>query len=435
MGPAGLERYAAALPVEGDSPREGPVPDPHGAVLIEYFALGDRLVAFVLRTDAERTEVVEPAVGLAEAARFVREQVVGTRRPLDDAEAWRDLAGRLVAPVLPLAAEGELLWFVGHDALHLLPLHAAPLGDDDAVILDRHPVCYAPSATVMHFCQRKQRPSRRSAFVVGDPRGDLPYAALEAEAVGRAFDAAPLLQTGATRDGVIEGLRTGGADVLHFACHGFFDEEQAMQSGIALADRNLTAQDLLGLELAPSVVTVSACRSGMQERRPGDELLGLTRALLYAGAPSVVVTLWPIDDLSTQLVMEAFYANLRCDRPLSLAAALRAAQLHVRDLPASAVRERCDEALEPLEAKDPRRVQLLAARATAESSALDYGAAAASCEEASAAADPRPEAKTLARSAALLRFKARAAETPDYARRPFADPYYWAPFLLHGDWR
>jgi CHAT domain-containing protein len=416
----------------------------NGAVLVEYFGLGDRPIVFVLRADAEHADAFELEVSLAELAAFVRKQVVDAVRPLSDAAAWRELAARLLEPVLGSAAVGEPLWFVAHDSLHLLPLHAAPIwtaspavsDGGEEVVLDRHPVCYSPSATVMQFCQRKRRATRRSALVVGDPTGDLPYAALEAEAVADAFGVEPVVGPAATRERVVGALVDGGADVLHFACHGFFDDDRAMQSGVVLADGNLTAQDLLGLTIEPSLVTVSACRSGMQERRPGDELLGLTRALLYAGAPSIVVSLWPIDDLSTQLVMEAFYASVRSDPRTRLVDALRNAQLHVRDLTAQAVVDRCESTLADLTAADPRRAQLLAARAKTEAAALDYASAAASFADASAAADGSPDADRFARSAALVAFKARARSAPaDYARRPFADPYYWAPFLLFGDWR
>jgi CHAT domain-containing protein len=81
-------------------------------------------------------------------------------------------------------------------------------------------------------------------------------------------------------------------DVLHFACHGYFNSANALKSHIALAPENgddrLTAEEILQLHMQAELVTVSTCESGVSQHHPGDELMGLTRALMYAGTPSVV---------------------------------------------------------------------------------------------------------------------------------------------------
>jgi len=83
--------------------------------------------------------------------------------------------------------------------------------------------------------------------------------------------------------------------------------------------------------MAADLVVLSACDSGVSERRPGDELVGLTRALLVTGARSVLATLWAVNDLSTSILMRKFYDGWVRDR-LPKAEALRRAQCHMMDL-------------------------------------------------------------------------------------------------------
>ena len=203
----------------------------------------------------------------------------------------------------------------------------------------------------MKYCQNKGTGQLKSALVFGDSLGDLGYAREEARRVGSLFRSEIALKDWATKKalkGRLEATR-GSIDVLHFACHGKFDTHEPLKSCVLLApdregvsrekrcieERDLTAQQILELELRTELVTLSACESGISERRAGDELIGLTRSLIYAGTPSVVVSLWSVDDESTGLLMEYFYHNLLFgfeDTSLTKVEALRSAQKHVINL-------------------------------------------------------------------------------------------------------
>jgi CHAT domain-containing protein len=114
------------------------------------------------------------------------------------------------------------------------------------------------------------------------------------------------------------------ADVLHLACHGEFRPDNPLFSSLRLADGWLTARDAYDLDLRCGLIVLSACETGMTDIAPGDELIGLTRGFFAAGAPSMLVSLWNVDDDSTARLMIDFYKRLRAgDRP---AAALRHAQ-------------------------------------------------------------------------------------------------------------
>mgnify|MGYP000987433819 CR=1 FL=1 len=139
-------------------------------------------------------------------------------------------------------------------------------------------------------------------------------------------------------------------------------------------------------------MTLGACETGRNKVLKGDELIGLVRAFIYAGTPSVVVSLWPVDELSTRILMERFYQELLAGQPK--AAALRTAQQYVRNLTATQVTTLLTSYGEPDPADQVQR--LLALTHT-------------------------PQSPTLAST----------ASSP--AARLFAHPYFWAPFVLIGD--
>jgi CHAT domain-containing protein len=102
-----------------------------------------------------------------------------------------------------------------------------------------------------------------------------------------------------------------------------------MFSSLKLGDGWLTAADVLDLDLAGALVTLSACESGRNEVFGGDELIGLTRAFLGAGAATLVASLWLVQDETTAELMERWYEHLR--NGIGRAAALRKAQLTLKD--------------------------------------------------------------------------------------------------------
>jgi CHAT domain-containing protein len=250
----------------------------------------------------------------------------------------------------------------------------------------------------------------------------------------------------ASENAVDSGLTNDGVDVLHLACHGVFDLADAMSSGVLLApdgardslDQRLTARDLLRLRMRTELVTLSACESGLSEQRPGEELVGLTRALIYAGAPSVVVSLWSVDEISTSMLMEAFYRSLLAGA--SKALALQEAQTSLRRASLRDVITHCEAAMgNPDLAGMPEVVATLDRDvADARYRAGDFAAALTSysrlLEQVPVSS---PTHAVLLAAAARCRAAMRGSDAiaADYDRRPFEHPYYWAPFVLVGDWR
>ena len=110
-------------------------------------------------------------------------------------------------------------------------------------------------------------------------------------------------------------LRERGADAryIHIATHGWFRQDNPMFSSISLGNSQLSLFDLYHLNLPSELITLSGCGTGLNVVVGGDELMGLKRGLLYAGAEGLLLTLWDVHDQSTAEFMKLFYGRLRSD--------------------------------------------------------------------------------------------------------------------------
>jgi CHAT domain-containing protein len=172
----------------------------------------------------------------------------------------------------------------------------------------------------------------------------------------------PVLNADANAERLRQILNQNTLRLLHLSCHGRFDMQDPLRSGVLLSDGVLTAREWMQLRFRADLVTLSACQMGMARSLGGDEMAGMSQALLYAGASSLVMGLWSVNAYTTAVFMVDFYqrlwdddGNRRCDK----ATALREAALALRR----------GELIPPQDGFDP------------------------------------------------------------------SDPYYWAPFVLIGDWR
>jgi CHAT domain-containing protein len=258
---------------------------------------------------------------------------------------------------------------------------------------------------VLRYCRQKRtgRP-RRIALALGDSREDLPFAREEAQIVADAFAAKPLLGFDATPAALTQPTgKQPSPDVLHIACHGYFDADEPLSSGIRLAtptgeESVLTAEAIFGLDLRCDLVVLSACESGVNSRHAGDELIGLTRALIYAGTPSVVVSLWRVEDLSTLVLMDSFY---RCLKTLDKARALQQAELQLLRMPE-------DEVLAYIETREHAMRTAGDTAGAVRFKRLTYRS--------------------------LLAAERRTPRRPGETWCPFSHLAAWAPFVLVGDW-
>jgi len=256
------------------------------------------------------------------------------------------LYAELIAPLKEYLTTPHLA-IVPHGVLHYLPF--AALTDGQRYLLDDYVITYLPSASVLPFIQENTGHTGGLPLILGNPAiadfdttaslaterdslGPLPFAEQEAKAIAVLYGTEARTGTAATESVVRE--RAGEVNLLHLAAHGRYNPIAPLSSLVALApdktnDGWLTVAEIYGLGLRKADLAVlSACETQVGKLSAGDEVVGLTRAFFFAGTPTVIASLWSVDDRSTGLLMERFYTHLRAG--MGKAEALRQAQLEVR---------------------------------------------------------------------------------------------------------
>ncbi|HVO83033.1 MAG TPA: CHAT domain-containing protein [Syntrophobacteria bacterium] len=284
--------------------------------------------------------------------------------------------------------EGELaakrhLVIIPHGVLHYVPFHALVL-EDGRYLIESFTLSYLPSASVLSYVRGNNKGNHEALFAVGNPAtglSSLPEAEAEVREVSALFDK-KLLLTGreATKPSVKR--YAGQYDIVLLSTHGEMLESSPLKSNLRFTpspsdDGKLTVNEIFDLDIKANLVTLSACETALARGEwrtfpQGDDLIGLSRAFIHAGTPSILASLWRVSDDSTVELMLDFYRNLRS---MPKAEALRQAQLHL------------------------------------------LGSSAASAGG-TKTAKPSPS-------------------TPDRDTMPaeWAHPFYWAPFILVGDWK
>jgi tetratricopeptide (TPR) repeat protein len=323
---------------------------PSDVTLLAYHLVGDEIVTFFQGQGGIR--VVRNPGSAATVARLVQQLDVqwdrlGTGREFakrhmtllvrSAQRVLTSLYKELIEPLEPLLEEtvkgasdrtaaSRKLVIVPHGLLHRVPFHA--LFDGGSYLLERFEISYAPSAKVYSLCQGRIPRGFDKALVLGVADPSIPAVAEETQAVVQHLPAAELLRD---QQATVETLRlrVPGCGVLHLACHGMFRADNPMFSSLKVGDGWLAASDVIQLDLAGALVTLSACESGRNEVYAGDELMGLTRAFLGAGATTLVASLWLVQDETTAKLMEKWYELL--SEGVGRATALRNAQLALKD--------------------------------------------------------------------------------------------------------
>jgi CHAT domain-containing protein/Tfp pilus assembly protein PilF len=314
-----------------------------GETLMEFFIGDERAwVWLVDRDGATLHPLAAPGEIEARVAEFLERVDPGARSPAGNRSELAS-AARLAAAVIPtgaLPAAGRLL-VVPDGALHHVPFEA--LRVDDRFLIESHEIAVVPSATALLLMREQPSPVAAKGFLgLGDPLlpadesrfPRLPFSLREVNGIAELFaedERRVLTGEQATKAGV-RALDLAEFRFVHFATHGWLDAESPRLSGLRLsvtepdaAQDLLSLNEILALRLASEVVVVSACQSGLGELLEGEGLVSLTRAFLYAGARTVIVSLWNVGDRSTADFMHDLYRRLHDGK--SAAAALREAKL------------------------------------------------------------------------------------------------------------
>ncbi len=297
---------------------------PKNTVLVEYFAVTDGLVAFLVDRESVAAVPIDVRSDAlrAEVSAFVRGGAA-------DGERARRLYGWLVAPLASrLSAESVVI--VPYGPLHQLPFETliGPRGP----LVREFELSYLPAASLLRFRASAAEcdPESLRLFAVVDPVTDydgdgerdlpsLPGARKEVEGFAWRFGDRTEILAGAAalEPACVEGA--GDHNVIHYACHGEFYPTRPWDSPLFVApgkkteprdDGRLRAGEVYGLDLSSScLVTLSGCETGKNEVRPGDDPVSLSTAFLHSGASSLLVSLWKVEDEATAELMKRFYSK------------------------------------------------------------------------------------------------------------------------------
>ncbi|WP_406482505.1 CHAT domain-containing protein [Streptomyces sp. NBC_01615] len=301
-----------------------------GTLLLHYFCSGGR-ITLVPMYEGSGTPI--PALDITpEDVGAYLEVWAGERQVRGTPHSLTELYQGLLAPVEDRLEQALRVLVIPHGVLHSVPFPALRRRDG-TYLVERLPVTYAPNAAMAARAgERLAVPEsgqlslafglELAAYV---PLGALTCVNDELDAVARALPGLRRLDhADASREALLS--LDGQVNVLHFACHGEFDPDDALLSRLYLSDGPVYGYELIGLQFRPRLVVFSACETGRHDRLPGDEVMGLVRPFLGLGAGAVVATLWDVPDASTTELMTVFYAEYAA-RSHDPAAALRRAQL------------------------------------------------------------------------------------------------------------
>jgi tetratricopeptide (TPR) repeat protein len=314
---------------------------PQGTALVEYFIARGQLTIFVITQNdvhvypsiSALTDILPLLENLAfQFSKFQYGPAYYQRHRAAFLKATHEiliqLGQHLLAPFFDALVGVDNLIIIPHGPLHALPFQA--LRVNDQYLVEKYAISYAPSAAVLKFCWEKPAsngtslPFNGKALLVGVPDERAAHVSDEIQALATLLgDADVLLSEQATFAQVRKTAQNCG--LLHIAAHGLFRPEAPLLSSIHLFDRWMTVQDIYDLDLRASLVMLSACETGLGHDAGGDDMVGLVRGFLYAGASSLIVSLWSVDDESMTKLTTRFYTYWLAGQ--SKAQALRSAQL------------------------------------------------------------------------------------------------------------
>ncbi|MGH9844960.1 MAG: CHAT domain-containing protein, partial [Blastocatellia bacterium] len=240
-----------------------------------------------------------------------------------DEQTARELFLFLIQPALEWIKSDRLV-ILPHDDLHYIPFQAL-IAPDGRALGERFSISYAPSATVLLRMKKSENLARGRLLAVADSSSV--EMQNEVNAIGRLYPQnSRVISNALMKESELKTL-VGGYDLVHLSVHGKFTAQEPLLSHLTLApggadDGQLTAAEMFGLPLANArLVVLSACDTGQAQATRANEVIGMVRALLYAGANTIVLSSWEVDAASTALWMETFYREAQSKTPVEAARA------------------------------------------------------------------------------------------------------------------
>lgn len=299
--------------------------------LLSFFVTPDKTLAFIITRDLFSFVELRVSERDIEAAVRMFRGFATLREPFPP--SLNQLYRWLVVPVQPYLKTRKV-GIIPHSVLHYLPF--AALSDGRRYLDDKHTIFYLPSASVLPLIRQKVKKGDGNLLALArDNTVGLPalrYAEAATKRIAAGYHVTPLLGREATESAFRS--RAVNSGLLLLATHGTLNPSNPLFSRIFLApdkenDGLVELHEVYGMRLErTNLVVLSACRTQLGEHSRGDDIVGLNRAFLYAGAPTVVASLWSVQDEATGQLMEIFFKYLKEGKVK--AEALRMAQREMR---------------------------------------------------------------------------------------------------------
>lgn len=321
------------------------------SVFVEYYVLPNKVLVWVIYPDG-KIVMAEPikinASKLSEEVRATIKAITASPKSFGEVKTLnqnrqiklKELHKLLIANLEKYLPQEQLarIMIVPHGPLFSLPF-AALLDENQKYFLEKHTIAYTPAIGVLRATSSMHHQDETNTLLAfGNPitkvtsfLGALPYAEKEVNKIAELFPANnSLIEVGA--NATIEKFQATCSkySLIHMATHGLIDEEHPMDSALALAPDNkfdglMTVKDILSLpKLNCKLIVLSACQTA-KGKITGDGVVGLSRAFIVAGTPSIIVSQWNVDDVMTEYQMIRFYKQFLAGK--DKAYSLRQAQL------------------------------------------------------------------------------------------------------------
>ncbi|MCF7809989.1 CHAT domain-containing protein [bacterium] len=232
-------------------------------------------------------------------------------------ELYDRLAG---SEIDSLSAENLII--VPHGVLHYLPFQAV-MNHNGQYLCELKTISYLPSSSVLQYLKGEEKQEKRNLLALANPQSEdsslhsLEFAELTCQKMKNIYDSEVLLRDDATETNFIK--KAPQYNLLHLACHTKLDGSSPLRSSLLLMpdsinDGRLEVREIFSLKLTADLAILSSCESGLGKLSDGDDLVGLSRAFMSAGVPSIIASLWQVEDESTAFLMSSFYEHLKNNR-------------------------------------------------------------------------------------------------------------------------
>jgi CHAT domain-containing protein len=287
-------------------------------ILIEYYTTPETTYLWLLdgkQIYPHKIDITEKALNnkIREYHTMVSDYSFGVETLVSRAQELYEL---LIKPAAQQIKGKKLIGIIPHGSLHYLPFEAL-MKNEKFLVQQDIKIFYLPNASTYKYCKDKNTKNKEQLIALGNPDGTLPFSQKEVEELKQLYSKDTEIFTGEEAKESRAKYYSPYPDIYHFACHGSFNAGQPMYTALHLLpdhndDGRLEVHEIYQLELKPAyLVTLSACQTHLGGIRSGDEIIGLTRAFIYAGTSGILASLWKVDDYYTEKFMVSFYRALK----------------------------------------------------------------------------------------------------------------------------